>query len=86
MSEDFDHASHRLKTGGEWPYDTPDGWEYGHPLPEAKDWAHRAARGIIRDMCDRRGIKWGFENIDADVRVEIVETTAEIIRRAYSEK
>lgn len=89
MTQEFDHAVHRLKIGAERPYDAPDNWERGrregeNPFP-AKDAAHAAARGIIADMCDRRGIKHGFQEIDAEVRAEIVETTAEIIRRAYQQ-
>lgn len=76
-------ARFRLQHGAQFPYDASDAWweRSGRP-PRAKDWAHRAARGIIADLKDRRAIKWGFDNVDEDVRREIVATLAEIIREA----
>lgn len=68
-----------LKRGDQYPYDAPD--EYETP-PPAKDWAHRAARGVIADLCDRRDIKHSFGGVDEDVRVDLVETLADIIRGA----
>lgn len=47
---------------------------------------YRAARGILADLKDRRDIKRGFENIDHDVRCEIVDSLAAIIEFAYREK
>ena len=76
-----------LQFGNEYPYDAPDRWlayegETTLPAPHSKDWAHRAARGIIADLKDRRGIKHGFENVDEETRSEIVSSLAAIIRRA----
>ena len=89
-----DEIRHRIKHGNRWPYDASDDWWKSdrdddtrtEEVPADKlDWAHRAARGILSDMNDRRGIKRSFEDIDEDVRREIVETTAAIIRMAHAE-
>lgn len=84
-------AENELKHSDKYPYDALDAWwknEVPHksiPLSDDRkgDWAMRAARGIISDLQDRRDIKRGFENVDEDVRVEIVNSLAEIIRTAY---
>lgn len=63
--------------------------EYGNKYPyasiESMDWSHQAARGIISNLMDRRGVKRGFENIDEDVKREIVNNMATIIRTARLE-
>jgi len=74
----FDAAAHALQRGAEYPYDAKD---EGAAL-SAADWAHAAARGILYDLTDRRGIKHGFRGVDQEVRAEIVGSLAEIIRRA----
>jgi hypothetical protein len=66
-----------LKHGQEFPYDESAG--------PSKDWAHAAARGVIADLADRRGIKNGFYDVDEDIREEIVASLAEIIRLAHKE-
>ncbi len=80
----MDIAKHRLEHGAKFPYDADDKWWNGggENPPPAKDWAHAAARGVLADLNDRGGIKHGFNEIDEDVRAEIVESLAEIIRRA----
>jgi hypothetical protein len=78
-------AAQSLENGGEYPYDAPDTWWHSCGEIEAlapKDMAHAAARGIISDLTDRRGIKNGFARIDEDTRKHIVERAAEIIRQA----
>jgi len=74
----------RLAHGDEFPYDAPDEWwrATGGDPPAPRSWAHRAARGVIADLQDRRGIKWSFDDIDEDTRAEVVESLAEIIRLA----
>lgn len=67
-----------LKFGAEYPYDANDEGE----APPATDWAHAAARGVLADLCDRRGIKHELKNVDEDVRPELVEAIAAIIRAA----
>ena len=71
-----ERAIHTLKHGNKWPYDGRTN------ASEPKDWAHRAARGIMADLCDRRGIKSELELIEKEVAQDIVETIAEIIRQA----
>jgi len=78
-----------INHGNKYPYDAPDAWwkEGGvEQPPEPTDWAHRAARGILADMSDRRGIKRGFEDLPEDIRCEIVDTIAKIIRFADEER
>lgn len=77
--------NYSLKMAQRFPYDAPDKWwnSDGENPPVATDWAHLAARAVIINLQDRRGIKRGFEDIDEDVRREIVESLAEIIRLAH---
>jgi hypothetical protein len=46
------------------------------------DKAHVAALGVLANLCDRRGIKWELRAIDDDIKREIVDTMAAIIREA----
>ena len=76
----------RLQHGNKFPYDASDKWWYEEiedpgPPPEPKDWAHAAARGVVADLQDRRGIKDGFNRVDEETRKNIVETIAAIIRQ-----
>jgi hypothetical protein len=69
------------------PYDASDAcWQSNDDaegFPEPKDWAVVAARVVISDLRDRRGIKGGFERIDEELRVEIVNTLADLIREVH---
>lgn len=67
-------ARFHFNLGQKSPYDA------GRPC---EDWAHAAARGVISDLKDRRGIKNGFNDVDDDIKSEIVDSMAEIIRIAY---
>ena len=68
----IDDAKRALEVGQEFPYgDTAGG-----------DWAKKAANGILYDLCDRRGIKHAFNDVDEDIRSEIIDALAEIIRQA----
>lgn len=79
-------AEANYKHGQRFPYDAPDSWWHSNkmPPPAAKDWAHAAARGILADLGDRRGIKQELEELDEDIRVEIAEAIAGIIRYAQA--
>lgn len=85
-----DKARFAIEHGGKFPYDASDAWwsaQYGaSPPPSPTDWAHVAARGVLADLQDRRDIKRPFEEIDEDVRVEIVEALAAIIRLAEADR
>lgn len=86
MSPDFDLAAWSLKQGNKYPYDGSDDWVEERGIdnpPPPEDWAHSAARGVLHDLNDRRGIKHGFANIDEPIRVEIVQALAAIIRAAH---
>ena len=73
-------ARHSLEMGAQFPYDAPDAWrDSDDPPPSAPNWQMAAARGIIANLTDRRGIKQGFEGVDEDVRREIVAAIALII-------
>lgn len=58
------------------------GVEYPYHGQKPKDWAEAAAVGIMWDLNDRGGIKHELENIDEEIRVEIIEHMAKIIRAA----
>ncbi len=66
-------AKHSLEHGQEFPYDGE---------RPCVDWAHAAARGVLADFLDRRGIKWELQKVDDEVRVDIVDAIAAIIRAA----
>lgn len=55
-----------------------------HPYDGRKpvDAAHMAALGVLADLLDRRGIRQELEQIDGDIRAEIVTELAAIIRVA----
>jgi hypothetical protein len=82
------HARRKIYVGNQYPYDAPDGWREDDDAvpPPPKDWAHSAARGIIADLCDRRGTKQEFRGISEEVRADIVESLAAIIRVSYEER
>ena len=89
MSKDSDRARFMLRIGSDYPYDSTDEWQEhfsGSRLPPpAVDWAHAAARGVIAELSDRRGIKHGFNRVDEEVRLNIVESIASIIREAKNQ-
>ena len=76
-----------LQLGDQYPFDgSDDFWNGREDATPPQDWAHRAVRGVIEDLKGRRSIKRGFENIDEDIRIEIVATLSKIIRQAYAER
>lgn len=84
-NNDTAFARRTLQRGLDFPYDAPDQWwegMLGASPPPPVDWAHAAARGVVADLTDRRGIKREFGDLDEDVRKDIVESLAEIIREA----
>jgi hypothetical protein len=80
-------AQRCLSDGACFPYDAPDEWfeQSGEPLPPpARDWSHRAARGVLANLSDRRGIKHALSDIDEEVRHDIVDSLAAIILEAHA--
>ena len=79
-----DSARWALEHGAKCPFDASDEWgdSIGIDPPPATDWAHAAARGVLADLSDRRGIRHELDNFDEDVRAEIVQSIADIIRAA----
>ena len=75
-----------LEQGTKFPYDGGAHFcEDRSPTPTpTQDWAHAAARGVLADLQDRRGIKQALDdvNIDHETRAEITKTMAAIIRQA----
>lgn len=70
-------AMHSLELGNAYPYDED---------RPCVDWAHSAARGVLADLSDRSGIKWELANVDDEVRNDIVDAVAAIIRAAATAK
>ena len=79
------NAKNSLDHGAEFPYDVSDSNQEKSKIPVAKDWAHAAARGILADLGDRRGIKQELRACDLDIRKEIVQSLAAIMRLALEE-
>lgn len=87
--EDWENEEVRtsLMMGGVFPYDAGEAfWDTDQgtmpPTPPAKDWAHYAARGVLANLLDRRGIKGALHDVNHDVRAEITQMLAAIIRQA----
>lgn len=80
-------AKFQIEHGNKYPYDASDDWwkTEGVSAPKPKDCAHRAARGVMCALSDRRGIKWELENVDQDCREEMVKEVADVIRLASAE-
>lgn len=74
-------AKSSLEMGAEFPYDD----DSDTPSP-AVDWAHAAARGVLADLGDRRGVGQELEQVNDETRVELVQAVAEIIRLAHQTK
>ena len=84
----LNEAQHALEIGAKYPYDAPEGGFNGNGFAKGQDrfwenWPVLAARGVLADLCDRRGIKQGFENLDHSIRQEITYALAAIVRRAW---
>ena len=47
------------------------------------DWWDEAAALVLTELKGRRGIGQAFDEIDDDIKQEIYETIAEIIKKAY---
>lgn len=45
------------------------------------DWCNKAVSELIKDICDRRGLRQAYESIDKDTQREIKQTWARIIRK-----
>lgn len=79
----MDIERHRLEMADKFPYD-------GGGIGGRNDWAYRAARGVLADLGDRRGIKWALQDVEGaddngEIRREMVDTLASIIRQAHEE-
>lgn len=76
-------SAHHLHHGNKYPYDADEDANGDYcPVQHDDDWSFRAARGVLSDLTDRRNINRGFEDIDHDIRVNIVAALAGIIRLA----
>lgn len=74
-----EYTAWTLNHGLEFPY-----MEISQEDLVKKDWAVKAVFGILADLTDRRGVKQELNNVDEDVRGEMVESLAAIIRLAKS--
>ncbi|MBI6727477.1 hypothetical protein YA0089_28060 [Pseudomonas viridiflava] len=74
----------RVEHGAAYPFDATKKWWQSSvkSSPPARDWAHAAARGVIADMTDRRGIKQELQVLDhkTSERTAFVSDLANIIR------
>jgi len=62
-------------------------YDHGKKRNKLQTWEIKAARGIMSDLLNRRGIKWEFYKIDnPKIRNEIVNAMAAIIGIAYKDK
>jgi len=78
-------ASDRVEHGKRFPFDAPDAWwESGGRPPPARDQYHAAARAVIADLQDRRGIRHGFDDLDEAIRRDIVNSLTAIIKKAVT--
>lgn len=84
-SNELTGAQISLKFSDDYPYEI-DLDENPEADLKPSDWAHRAARGVLADLCDRRGIKWELQKVDMDTRKDMVSAMSEIIRLAHSKK
>jgi hypothetical protein len=86
--EEARHALDCLQQGERYPYDATDEFREddmpGANPPPAEDWAHAAARGVVVDLKVLRGIKHVFDNVDEEVRREIVASIRRIILLAHT--
>jgi hypothetical protein len=55
-------------------------------IEKPADWAKTAASRILADLGGRRGIGDALDDVDGDVRLEILRTLADIIRTADMER
>ncbi|AXH59617.1 hypothetical protein [Pseudomonas amygdali] len=75
-------AQNDLDSGRDYPFEQSD--DVGTPVP-ATDWAHAAARGILSNLTGRGGIGNELEQLDEELRKEVVDEAAEIIRLAHAQ-
>jgi len=47
-----------------------------------REQAQEAVREIVRDLSDRRGLKWAWDDIDEDIQAEIKKRWADLILKA----
>lgn len=73
-------AKKYLKDADKYPYELMPG---DNPIPP--DYAHRAARGCLSDLCDRKAIGNVLDDIDLDTRKDIIASLAAIIREAQKD-
>lgn len=74
------NAKQLLKLGNKYPYDAIGESDVAM---NPNDPAFRAARGVLADLGDRRGLSGELDDIDYELRGQIVESLAAIIREAY---
>lgn len=70
----MDRAKEAIRIGCKFPFD-----ESGKPIT----WQRAAVLGILCDLTDRRGIKHGFNDLDDDIKNEIVDSLTKIVEEAH---
>lgn len=78
--EKIEHYEKIIRHGLQFPYDGNDESEMPQPLtPERK-----AAYGVIEELLGRKGLDHALEDIDQEIRKELVEAVAGIVKVAMS--
>jgi hypothetical protein len=82
-NEYIEYAKQKIEFGKKFPFDFfGDDWKDATP---ATDWAHLAARAVMADLTDRRGIRQEIDQVDDDVKLEILNVLTTIIREAKNQ-
>jgi hypothetical protein len=55
-------------------------------MDTAAESARRIVHALIKDLCDRRGLRQAWEQIDDDVQREIVKTWTQIATKCLTEQ
>lgn len=76
------HYLRELHRGQRYPYHQNP--EAGLPYTEIQSAAHYAALGILADLNDRAGIRQELNEVNYEVRQDIVESLAGIIEDAFA--
>ena len=75
--EEYDkHVQQAIEVASEHPFDSR----------QPTDAAHKAAQAVLSDLEDRRSIGRVLEDLDEDVKTEITDILAAIIRKVMGQK
>lgn len=84
-----ERAEEALEYGRQMPFDAPEWWWNSSddlPPPRPRDWAHKAARGVMAELQGRVGIKDSLGDVPHALARDVVLVIAEVIRLAESRR